>query len=318
VILAKSGDTEQLLAVMFFIGASFVYSGVKRLLKVRRIQDTARNSIAHAPQGNAEIEAFAWCLNEPIKNANGEHCAYYRIRLEEYVRRQKNSSWEKRWEHTPHAGFIAVDMTGAVIVFCNDAEMQCHSETTSWSDVLGTQNKHSIVSLVETGYGSISTGFFGGRYRVVEEFLTLGSPCYVQGNLVGQRLVESKAARPFLNTFFAYLHKRPPGQVHLNQQYDKDADGTVTDKEAADSLYTVARNIIEMDISSERLQKETALLTFYGQIAASPDHPLIVGAMHEHHLVSNVSTMNLLRIIGGALLMAAPVAYFLHFHFTDF
>ena len=308
-ILARSGDTIQLVGLGFFIGAGLIYSGVKRLLRARRIQDTARNSIAHAPQGNTELEAFAWCLNQPIKNANGELCAYYRIRLEQYVRRNKNSYWEKRWENHPHPGFIAVDKTGAVLVFCEDAEMHCHKETTSWSDVISTKKRHDIISQVETGYGKISTGFFGGSYRIVEEFLTMGSPCYIQGSLSGNKAEDTQKIQPELYSFFSYLHKRPPGDIHQNKQFDKNGDGTTCDEEAAQSLHTVAVNILNMEISAERIQKETPPLHFYGQINKSPDHLLIVAAMHEHHLLKNINTFNYLRIIGGAFLVTAAIVF---------
>jgi hypothetical protein len=295
---------------LFIVGTLLLVNGLKRLLKARRLQDAARYSIAYAPQGNIEIEAFAWSLEQPEFNSQAEYCAYYRFHLEKKVQRGKNSRWEVQWKYEPDHPFIAVDKTGAVIVFAQGADLHCQTQITNWSDVLLTKDIHKIVQIVQAGYGHITTGFFSGSYRIVEEFITLGSPCYVQGFFSSQNSKKFKIDKKNIESFYEYLKKRPPGEIHQNLKFDQDGDGTVTDKEAAESLYTVAKNIIDLQISPKHINSQTSSLNFFGHIRADADHKLIIGSMHEHHFIKAVGSLNILRIIGGALMVSTAIGLF--------
>lgn len=310
-ILAKTGDEVQVFVALFCVGVFFIFDGIKRLLKKRKVQDTARHSIAHAPQGNVEIEGFAWALNEPAKNSSGELCAYYKLKLQRLEKQGKNSNWVTRWEHSPNVAFILLDRTGALIVFDQNAEMNCHTQTTSWSNVVSNNSVHQLVPLVEAGYGPVSTGFFSQSHRLVEEYITLGSPCYAQGCLISDDIKNFTAKELHIETFFEYIKKRPPGDIHQNLKFDIDGDGLVTDEEAAEALHKVAKNIIEMNIQPQTVHKEALPGTFkvFGKMTSTQDHPLIVAAMHEHHFIQQVGSANILRILGGALLVSAVIAY---------
>lgn len=310
-IFAKTGDDVQIFGALVCVGVYLVFDGVRRSLKKRRVQDTARHSIAHAPQGNVEIEGFAWALNEPVKNASGQLCAYYKLKLQRLEKHGKNSSWVTRWEHAPHAAFVLLDRTGALIVFDQNAEMTCHSQITSWSNVVSTNPAHQLVPLIEAGYGPVPTGFFSQSHRLLEEYITLGSPCYAQGCFLSDDSKNFKAKQWTMETFFEYIKKRPPGDIHQNLKFDIDDDGTVTDDEASEALHKVAKNIIDMEIKPTTVTQEAAPGTFkfFGKMITTPDHKLLVAAMHEHHLVQKVGSANILRIIGGALLASASVAY---------
>lgn len=309
--MARTGDDVQIFGALLCAGIYFVFDGVQRTLKKRRVQDTARHSIAHAPQGNVEIEGFAWALNEPIKNTIGQLCAYYKLKLQRLEKQGKSSSWVTRWEHTPHSAFILLDRTGALIIFDQKAEMTCHSQTTSWSSVVSTNTVHQLVPLVKTGYGPVPTGFFSQSHRLLEEYITLGSPCYAQGCLLSDDTKKFKVTQLLIETFFEYIKKRPPGDIHQNLKFDIDGDGIVTDDEAAEALHKVAKNIIDMDIQPTAVDREATPGTFkiFGKMMTTLDHKLLVAAMHEHHFVKQVGSANILRILGGALLVSACVAY---------
>jgi hypothetical protein len=131
----------------------------------------------------------------------------------------------------------------------------------------------------------------------------------VQGFLSSQDSKKFKIDKTHIESFYEYLKKRPPGEIHQNLKFDQNGDGTVTDKEAAESLYTVAKNIIDLQISPDRINDKTSSLNFFGHIRADADHKLIIGAMHEHHLVKAIGSLNLLRIIGGAIMIATAIGF---------
>jgi hypothetical protein len=177
--------------------------------------------------------------------------------------------------------------------------------------VLSTNPTHQLVPLIESGYGPVPTGFFSQSHRLLEEYITLGSPCYAQGCLLSDDSKNFKAKQLPIETFFEYIKKRPPGDIHQNLKFDIDGDGIVTDDEASEALHKVAKNIIDMKIKPTSVATEAApgMFKFFGKMMTTPDHPLLVAAMHEHHLVQKVGSSNALRIVGGALLVSVCVAY---------
>ena len=106
-----------------FIGGGLVYNGVKRILKTRRVQDTATSRIAYAPQGNVEIEAYAWPIQGGYTSNSGQRCSYYRCKLQKLVKSGKSKTWRTEWTYVPTTAFLAIDYTGAVEIHTTGAEL---------------------------------------------------------------------------------------------------------------------------------------------------------------------------------------------------
>lgn len=299
--MTNDSDEIELILGLVVIGAGFIVVGVRNMLTARRVQDTATNLIAYAAQGNSEIEGYAWYLEKPLRNIAGTICAYTKYTYEILRKNGKSSEWVKQWDYEPVKNFVVMDRSGLVAIDVTNSNLTIRERKVKW---IATDQEEFIELHNSGSLKEVKVGFFSGGYRIIEEYIPLGSPCYVQGNLDGAYRSKADLNKAF--EFQEYVTQKNYGKVHNNNLLDLDQNGKVTHIEARDYMYTHAQNILENNDSNFVPNNKNAN-KLHGLMSTTESHKLIVADMHEYHFIKNISSMNVLKIILGAGMISTAV-----------
>ena len=141
--MSKSGD-ETYKVSLFLMGAGgyLMYSGLRRFKRARQTQDAAAIPIASAPQGQVEVEGYAWPATPLPETAQYDPHVFQELRIEYYTRSGKNSSWRTVFTHRSASPFYIVDSSGMALVRPEGAELEMSEKTILWRDL---EDRKSVV-----------------------------------------------------------------------------------------------------------------------------------------------------------------------------
>ena len=280
------------------IGGAFTYLGLKNFRKSRKIQDTARIDIASAPQGLVEVEGYAWPLEPSFAAVCGRQVVYYNYKVQELVKRDKDSSWETRYEFNHNASFYVIDQSGVCIVNPAKDSMDITEKITKLDFYAETIEALSQSSRQKSGWlGKI----FSGTYRLVEHKLFVGSPVYICGNLQAMNLNQVKIRGDY-KKFLTQIKTMNANPIFKMSKLDANRDGVLSDDEMIGGIADLSK-----DIAARAVESETKLA---GTISSSEAHNLIVADGHQEQYLKRLTSFNLLKIWGGAALICAGLFYF--------
>ncbi len=209
-LLLLSSDDEGFL--WLFVGAGFgafsFFRGFKLLRDKRLIENTPTSKCRSVALGLAEVTGTAQgTLTVPSLITNMP-CFCSQVRVERYVKRDKNSGWEKVHEEDLTIPFHVQDDTGSVRVDPAGAELNIKCEF-EYSTDSGTGALLGM-TLERMGKASLSTGMipgkfmsfcsargvgFHGRMRFFERNLSPGDTVYVLGSAEEVKGVEDEHDR---------------------------------------------------------------------------------------------------------------------------
>lgn len=309
--MAKDGD--EIKAVLFLIGAGgfLVFAGLKRLRRKRIVEDTASIDISSAPQGQVEIQGYAWPQTGHSLTLGGRKALYHRLVLEKYVKRDKNSSWEHQWSKTHSQPFYVLDRTGVVRVSPSDAEIEVGTITTEWGSL--SPEKRDMAGR----YGIMVSGFppspgllglFSSRFRFRESYILLGAPVYLHGTLSAGREEELPASLP-LQRFREFLGRMGGKRLAQHTAFDLDKDGDVEAEEVSDAVNRIGEDAW----GDKKAYKEQPPLPnerpaenrIFGTVTSCSERKLYIADCHQEHLLQRIGRWNFLMIVGGALMIGA-------------
>lgn len=286
-------------------GTVSLISGLKRIRQLRKIEDTPCSDIRSAPQGMVEIEGHALPFKQPYENRRGKAVVYRDFKIEQKVSSGKNSHWKTVYSETEGTEFIVSDGTGLAHIEITGAELIIKENVHQWSSI-PREEKLSLVSRYGSKVNGLPTGqesifSFKRIFRVRERELLIGAPVYVRGSFqtVKERApyVISPLHLRFLEKL-AELKKQPGGRL---KAFDLNRDGTIEEDELAkgsEKLLYQSKSAVEGEDKPERVAVQ-------GVFRHESVHGLTVGDSHQHQLLRKLSSWNSLRVIGGAILIAA-------------
>jgi hypothetical protein len=284
------------IALLFFGGALLV-KGLMNFRKSRKIQDTARIDIASAPQGLVEVEGYAWPLEPSLAAVCGRQVVYYHYKVQELVKRGKNSSWETRYEFNHNASFYAIDHSGVCIVNPNKDSMDITEKITKLDFYAESIEALSNSARQQSSWlGKI----FSGTYRLVEYKLFVGSPVYVCGNLQAMNLNQVKIRGDY-KKFLTQVKTMNVNPIFKMSKLDFNRDGVLSDDEMVAGIADVSK-----ESWSSSVELETQLV---GTISSSDVHNLIVADGHQEQYLKRLTSFNLIKIWGGVALMGAGLFF---------
>ncbi len=305
--MADSDGPLKLAVFLIAGGGASLFGGLRRLRKLRQIQDTPCSEIRSAPQGLVEVEGHALFYREQLTNSEGKSAAYHAIKFEKLVSRGKNSNWVTLYNECLGDSFIFSDGTGIALVEVAKADLLLQEKTHEWRKISNDEKAALILryGAKVRGLPSGEEGVFSiqSRFRVVESFILDGAPVYVRGSF--QTSVSNASYTiPTLHLRFLEklirLKKEPTGRA---KAFDLNRDGKIDEAElskGSEKLLYQSRHAILPEDRPEPV-------SIQGTFRHDQTHGLTIGDSHQTHLTRKLSSWNLLRIIGGALLIASGV-----------
>jgi len=196
-LLLLSGDDDGFLWT--FVGAGFgvfsFFRGFKLLRNKRLIENTPTSKCRSVALGLAEVTGTAQGELTVPSLITEMPCFCSQVRVERYVKRDKNSGWEKVHEENRGIIFHVQDDTGRVRVDPTDAELDIPVEVEYATDSgIGSLLGQTLIRLNDA---NISTGMvprkfmmfcdrrgvgFHGRMRFFERNLCPGDTVFVLGS----------------------------------------------------------------------------------------------------------------------------------------
>jgi hypothetical protein len=291
------GDPKGTGIALLFVGGALVFKGLMNFRKGRKIQDTARIDIASAAQGLVEVEGYAWPMEASFAAVCGRHVVYYHYKVQQLVKRGKNSSWETRYEFNHNPSFYAIDHSGVCIVNPTAGSMDLTEKITKLDHYAESIEALSASSRHQSGWlGKI----FSGSYRLVENKLLVGSPVYVCGNLQAMNMNKVKI-RGDHKKFLTQIKTMSVNPVFKMSRLDTNRDGVLSDDEM---ILGFADTSKESSLNSAEGEVQVA-----GSIAASQAHNLIVADGHQEQYLKRLTSFNILKIWGGVALIGAGLFF---------
>lgn len=302
--------------IFFAIGTGTLFMGraIKRRRLVQEITSSPRSRIASAPQGQVEIDAFAWPITEGILTPRDEEAIHYSIRIERKQTRGKRTEWVSVAKHSHSFPFYAVDATGIAIVEPNAENFEINDpETRIWRN-LSIQEKAGVLRIVgeATGMGFPPPegfwGFFSSEFRVVESEILLGSPVYLNGEFKTSHeeslKVSSQGLTEFVRRIFDVGSRNVKNLAHF---LDKNRDGQVSEEEARNGYHFAAKTARARKPESGA-QAESEFEVF-GRVISSANHRLMVGDCHETYLTKRLDRFVWLQFVGGAAMISVGILF---------
>lgn len=293
----SSSDPKGAGIALLFVGGALIVKGLVNFRKSRKIQDTARIDIASAPQGLVEVEGYAWPLEPPFAAVCGRQVVYYHYKVQQLVKRGKNSSWETKYEFNHNASFYVIDQSGVCIVNPTKESMDLTETITKLDHYAESIEALSVSSRYQSGWlGKI----FSGSFRLVENKLLVGSPVYVCGNLQAMNMNQVKILGDY-KKFLTQVKTMSMNPIFKMSRLDTNRDGVLSDEEVITGF---------ADITKEAsLHGVEGSVKVVGSISKSESHDLIVADGHEAQYLKRLTSFNLIKIWGGVAIVGAGLFF---------
>lgn len=291
------GDPQGAGIALLFVGGALVVKGLMNFRKSRKIQDTARIDIASAAQGLVEIEGYAWPLEVPFAAVCGRQVVYYHYKVQQLVKRGKNSSWETKYEFNHNASFYVIDQSGVCIVNPTQGSMDLTETITKLDHYAESIEALTASSRYQSGWlGKL----FSGSYRLVERKLLVGSPVYVCGSLQAMNMNQVKIRGDY-KKFLLQIKTMSTNPIFKMSRLDTNRDGVLSDDEMIAGLADISKEVALHSMESE--------VKVVGSIASSQSHDLIVADGHQEQYLKRLTSFNTLKIWGGVALIGAGLFF---------
>lgn len=311
--MSSNDGVLKLAGICIFGGGYLVVTGVNNWRKKRRALDVATSKIESAPQGLVELQGFAWPSSsvEPMENLWDKACVFKRLKVQQYVHRNKNSSWETISTYESTQPFYLIDKTGVVKIIPTGFDLHLQEKKLKWEDISIPQRK-KILSKMESGFWSsappLETGFFSGSYRCIEEALLIGSPVLVHGNLWSGASPQKLRMNRALQDFYSRIKK---SSQFLLRTADLNKDGVISEEEAIDGMYSIAsKTLNSADVNTEikkiegsPLPEEEVILK--GVVSKHDMYASFIADCHQENLVKRLGSWGMIGIWSGAALIIA-------------
>lgn len=277
--------------ILLFTGGYLLWRGLINFRKARRIEDTARIDIDSAPQGLVEIEGYAWPMSTPLMSVSGRRVVYYNYKVQEYVRRGKNSSWETKYEFHHTVPFYVIDQSGVCLVNPLTESMDLIESTIKLSSYAESIEELRLRTNSVTGFFAT---LLSGSYRLVEKKILIGSPVYICGDLKTNNLTQANLRGDY-KKFLVQVKAMNTNPIFKSGKLDKNRDGFVSDEEFVNGLSDVSADLVSADTQQS--------IRLVGAISQSDAHNLIIAEGHQEQVLKRISSYNNLKIIGGIILI---------------
>lgn len=301
------------------VGASLIWSSIKRHKKVREVEDLPCSKASSAAQGLTELQGFAWPHSQGPVTADGHELTYYSFVLQREVSegsgKNRRRSWRTVYSRGHFAPFFLVDPTGLVVVDPNKAECNiANRRTRNWSSISELEKNHYLISVVDVQVDSFPPsnflfGMFSPRFRIVESEVRQGAPLYVKGDFRTEMGHGDAYKLPGLTKFALMVFDFQSRSLrNIQSLLDLNKDGKVTEKEMLESYPRYAK--FSRAQAKESIAGEQEF-TVFGIIKSSDDHVLTIADTHQNQLVQRMGNFNTLRMIGGCILVTMALGILL-------
>jgi hypothetical protein len=311
----KNEDIQAAIAAIFF-GGTLVFSGLRRHRRARKTADAAQIPIASAPQGQVEIQGFAWPKQGTYQTLDGRTAVFHRLVLEKLVSSGKKSKWVQEWRREMAKPFYVLDSTGLVEVNPESAELEVKTDNRDYRSLPDPCLQQIDTYGIQVSGFPPMKGFFGwsGKYRFCETAILIGAPVYLYGSLSTKQPRVSLPPTQSLQRFRDFLGRMKGRRISQNSTFDRNKDGFVCDEEAILATNAVGEQSLA---KKPHFNEQPAILPgqtrpeniVYGEVASCPERKLFIADCHEEHLLRRIGSNNILRIVGGALLVGGGVFY---------
>ncbi len=282
------------------IGAAFgiylFFQGFAFLNRKRLIQNIPTSKINALALGLVEVIGRALpSTPKPFKSPYAKaNCVFYHYRVQQFVRRQRNSGWKTISEGSSGVPFYVDDGTGKVLVDSKEAEI--HLETRYISS--SPDGKGSVISPWMASTAS------SGAMRYIEKYIMPNESVYVLGT--------AKKSRDYVAERQGKVEKRISNWMEDKEKvkkFDTTGDGWLDDVE-----FFQMRQKAKADVSKEK-GKEEAKRDLTGLadiiIGKGEEKNFIISDKSEKEITSALKGKTFLLIFGGAALTLAMVIYLL-------
>ena len=277
-------------------GIYLFFQGFAFLNRKRLIQNIPTSKINALALGLVEVIGRTLpSTPKPFKSPYAKaNCVFYHYRVQQFVRRQRNSGWKTISEGSSGVPFYVDDGTGKVLVNPNEAEIHLETRYVSSSP----DGKGSVISpwMASTG-GS-------GAMRYIEEYIMPNENVYVLGT--------AKKSRDYVAEHQGEVEKTISNWTKDKEkvkEFDTTGDGWLDDVE-----FFQMRQKVEAEVSKEEGREDTKRdLTGLADIiiGKGEEKGLIISDKSEREITSALKAKTFLLIFGGAALTLAMVIYLL-------
>lgn len=282
----------------FFWSIFLFTQSFKKLKQKRQIEDLATSLLSSASQGLVELEGFAWPINNPYFSKDQEPLVYYRISIEERVRRNKSSSWEERETIEWKDPFYFCDKSGAAIINLNEIPMSVKRITTSLSN---EELKNETFTFFQKSKPNFNwrPNLFSGSLRMVEEKIYAGAPLFFCGSLSA-----SQNLHPPIQDIKLFTYRNKFNKIHSKIDayrflFDKNNDDSIDENEARMGYHLAFKNTHE----DKRIPPNSINTPFFGELKKHEHLQSILADCHQNHYLKRLGSLNSLKMIFSILLM---------------
>ncbi len=292
------------LTLMLLGGGSVVF-GFKKFLSKRKIEETARSKISSAAQGLVEVEGQAW-PTIARKCLDGRPVCFWGIRVQEYRRSGKSSSWHTVYSYSTSDEVLVLDESGACLVCPQQAQLEITERTIPRSKMSSVQMEFLVAAAPMTArYFSGGAGFWnsftGGNIRVVETKLLAGGPVYVRGDF-RTNIDQTHAVAVGDITSYSGQLKKMGSTAYQRVMFDANRDNKLSEDELINGYSAAANAFLRVGgVQSVKIS---------GKITADSEHGLILADIYQGYLVKRAAFVSMAGVWGGLALVGVGLFIF--------
>lgn len=301
--------------IAVFAGGYLNWSALKRMKRVRQIEDHPLSKVETAAQGLTELQGFAWTKEESPKSSNGRHLVYYGFELQKLVREGSGKNRRAQWRTVYSGGykepFYIVDATGLAIVDPATAELNFrNTKEKAWNALSEEVKNHYLENVIKGDVldfppSEFFFGLFGHRFRILETEVNEGAPLYLQGDFRSDKDSCYKTSRPGLSEFKKrFLNGQSRKIRDVKALLDLNKDGKVSYREMIEG-YTRYASFIRKKSEAEKMDEAT--VSVFGIVRTSENHQLLLADTHEQQLLESFGSWNLLRLTFGLIFLSSGI-----------
>jgi hypothetical protein len=285
---------------LMLLGGMSVAFGLKKFLTKRKIEDTARSKISAAPQGLVEVEGQAW-PTIARKCIDGRPVCFWSIKVQEYRKSGKNSSWQTVYTYATSDDVLVLDESGACLVGPANAQLEITERTLSRNKMSAVQMEFlSAAAPMAARYFSGGAGFWnsltGGNIRVIEAKILAGGPVYVRGEFSTNAEQTHAVAVGDIASYSGQL-KKISTPAYQRTMFDTNRDGTLSEEELISGHSAAANAFLRVGgVQSVKIS---------GKITAGSEHGLILADIYQGYLIKRAAFVSMFGIWGGLALVGA-------------
>ena len=256
------------------LGFSYGFSvlGEKRLIEnipTSRIRSLAMGLVEVA--GQARPKAL---LKSPV---TGTGCAFYRYKIEKYVRSGRSSHWEVVDQGCSTNYFYVDDGTGKILVDPVEAELHLAKDY----EYTGSDLSLGVSSIFGLG---------GNKKRYTEWYILPGDTVYAMGTV--KKWKSSFEDRKFRLAEKLRLLKEDKQRL---QQFDADHDGSISLEEWERAKEQAEQDLLKEDLDKPADDDDSLVVT-----RVQPDDVMIISDSSEKDLVRSKNLTAALWLVAGA------------------